>query len=476
MLWLSLHLATLPLEVFSRGLPLAEPAVVAEGEGQRLRVSVANRAARRLGIEAGMTLQAARCLTQDLRVFRRDVGREARALEGLAAWAGQWTPHVSLESDGLLLEISGSLRLFGGVSALLQKIRKSVVALGYRPRLAVAPTALAALWLARAGREDVLTEAAQLTAGLAGLPVHLAQAACAHTDLLEALGVITLGDCLALPREGLARRFGEGFLDELDRALGLRPDPRAWFEPPACFRSRLELPMEVAVADALLFAARRLLGELEGFLRARDAGVERFRLDLVHGEAAVTAIEVGLVRASRDGQRLSALLRERLAGTSLAEPVRALVLTAERVVPYRARNLELFPEATAETENAASLIERLRARLGEGKVYGLECVADHRPERAMKSVEPGRASSIERPSRPLWLLARPRRLLARGGLPRLGAPLVLREGPERIESGWWDGQAVARDYFVAEAAGGARYWVYREAGDPEQWFVHGIFA
>ena len=52
-------------------------------------------------------------------------------------------------------------------------------------------------------------------------------------------------------------------------------------------------------------------------------------------------------------------------------------------------------------------------------------------------------------------------------------------GPERIESGWWDGNDVRRDYFVAESPSGERVWIYRDGrhgfGDGE-WFVHGLFA
>jgi protein ImuB len=136
--------------------------------------------------------------------------------------------------------------------------------------------------------------------------------------------------------------------------------------------------------------------------------------------------------------------------------------------------LDLFPDARQEAENAAPFIERLRARLGDGMVHSLECVADHRPELAMKVGEPGAVYQTGFSSaRPMWLLPQPRPLAMRGGVPQLGVPLILRQGPERIESGWWDGHPVARDYYVAETVGGPRYWVYRDA---ERWFLHGIFA
>ena len=58
-------------------------------------------------------------------------------------------------------------------------------------------------------------------------------------------------------------------------------------------------------------------------------------------------------------------------------------------------------------------------------------------------------------------------------------PWVLRDGPERIESGWWDGADVRRDYFIAENPRGETVWIYRDhryGTDDGEWFLHGLFA
>lgn len=47
-------------------------------------------------------------------------------------------------------------------------------------------------------------------------------------------------------------------------------------------------------------------------------------------------------------------------------------------------------------------------------------------------------------------------------------------GPERIESGWWRGRAIRRDYYRVEIETGLRFWLYR--GLPgEHWFLQGNF-
>jgi protein ImuB len=56
---------------------------------------------------------------------------------------------------------------------------------------------------------------------------------------------------------------------------------------------------------------------------------------------------------------------------------------------------------------------------------------------------------------------------------------VLKDGPERIESGWWDGRDIKRDYFVARTPLGETVWIYRDhryGADDGEWFLHGLFA
>jgi protein ImuB len=82
--------------------------------------------------------------------------------------------------------------------------------------------------------------------------------------------------------------------------------------------------------------------------------------------------------------------------------------------------------------------------------------------------------------RPLWLLQTPRPLDVRSGRPLHHGVLEIEAGPERIESGWWDGADVMRDYYVARDGRGARLWVYRECQGRRRndgaWFLHGIFG
>ena len=83
-------------------------------------------------------------------------------------------------------------------------------------------------------------------------------------------------------------------------------------------------------------------------------------------------------------------------------------------------------------------------------------------------------------TRPLWLLREPRRLEAApdgSGYPcDDGQRLDLLAGPERIETGWWEGDDIERDYYIAADAEGARLWIFRERGGSQRWFLHGYFG
>ncbi|MBI5418761.1 MAG: DNA polymerase Y family protein [Deltaproteobacteria bacterium] len=449
--------------------------MVAAGKGTRELVVVPSVGARSAGIRPGMALSAAHALARGLSVFQRDEVSEAAALARLAAWAGRFTPVVSLAPPReVVLEVAGSLRLFRGMENLVGKVEEGIRDLGYTAQVALAPTPLGAALLARARPGARVTGMERLTPELFAVPLDALDFPPDTLEALRGLGVGCLGDCLKLPRPGLDRRFGGELPRYLDRALGRHPDPRNPFVLPPRFEGRLPLLTEVSAAEPLLFAVRRLLLELEGYLEARGGGAGELRLTLSHREGRRTRIEVGLLSPSRDTGRLLGLLRERLCRTRIPEPVSAVGLSVETVLPLAPANRELWKEPARQVSEAwPELLERLRARLGDAAVQGLRPAAEHRPERAFVLMEPERGDEPILPSlrfgrRPLWLLPRP--------APLERKELTLLTGPERIEAGWWDGEDVRRDYFVAEDSRGARLWIFRERGGKRGWYLHGIFG
>jgi protein ImuB len=518
-LWLALHLPLLPLEAWRATLP-TELTQGAQGRPLVLvtehRVSHLDTRAATRGIRPGMKRATALALAADLLIGQADPARDAAALQAVAHAALAFTPGVALEGEAtVLLEVHAVLRLFGGLPALLQRLRAALAPLGHRLQVAAAPTAFGAALLARwapADRGDLVlgpqaTRREALAALLDAAPVWQVGPAREHWEALQGMGLHTLSDLRALPRAGLARRFGEGLLDDIDRAYGLRADPQRWLELPEHFESRLELFARAETTEQVLAGAGVLLARLVAWAQGRHGRVGAFTLVMRHeprhgAPVAATELRIELAEPALDPAHLQLLLRERLAGVTLAAPTLELALRCRHLVAGAAPNGELFPTRQSAQEGLLRLLERLRARLGDERVQRLQPVADHRPELASRlgPAMPPTASStasarvppplgdrgvvdaLTRPlQRPALLLDEPLPLATRGALPLLdGHELQLVSGPERIECGWWDGDLVARDYFIGLAADGSLVWLWRHRmpapAGAVQWFLQGRFA
>jgi protein ImuB len=298
-----------------------------------------------------------------------------------------------------------------------------------------------------------------------------------------------------LPRAGLTRRFGKELLRELDRGYGAEAEVHSWFEAPENFNAKLELPSSVESTEALLFAARRLLLQLTGWLTARHAAVISITLllrhdSIRHHDHRISPLTIVLGTPTRDSEHLTLLLRERLAQLELIAPVIEIGLKAEQIVMQAAPNTELFPTPASDAESTGRLVERLQSRLGADAVRQLSIVADHRPERsvAMPAVngrpDKRRSKDVVLPhsasARPTWLLQQPLALMARQHKPFYQSPLTLLSGPERIEAGWWDDALASRDYFIAHNEQHQLLWIFRlrtmDEASGSGWFLHGYFG
>lgn len=475
MLWLALYFPDLPLERVSRDQPQDAPLAVSQRVDGREVIARCNPVAAASGVRHGLPLQAALALSDTLQIIARDPRAEQQALEELALWAYQFSPQICFEPSLLLLEIGASLGLFGGRESLLRRVRQELPELGYASRWAVAPTPMAAALLAR-NRPGTVVDSETLAQGLADIPLAGLTRDREVRRLVADIGLQTLGECLQLPRPELARRAGPVLMHLFDRLLGKAADPRRYWQPPRRFVHKLELPAEICRHAALLFPARRLIVALCGFLRGRGSATQQLQWRLLHREQPPTCFEQGLLAASREPEYLLQMFRERIERVRLPEPVRGVELRVEEIQAFEENTDELLPRVTATVDR--QLLERLRSRLGEQQVQGLCRLPDYRPERAWRFCTPGDAGPLgeeEAPQQPPWLLHEPRPLGVAEGRPDYGGPLRLHSLPMRIESGWWDGFDVARDYFVALSEAGERLWVFRDRRSG-RWFLHGLFG
>jgi protein ImuB len=454
-------------------------------------------------------------------VFPELAGMEhaAAVLQRLCLHAQRFTSFVSIEPpNALLLEIRGSLRLFGPLDRLQAGIDTCWQQLALSAHSATAPATLAALWIARGGHlcsgaasngapphiEDFRT----LPGHLAKLPIACTAWDTERLQTLRAMGVTRLGELLRLPRAGLARRLGTAAVQDLDIALGRQFAPRRAFVPRERFRARCDFETEIENAVYLDKALEPLIERCAQFLRERQAGVQALRLRLRHRAKPATCVHLGLASITGERRRLMDVVTQKLTRLELSAPVQSMELISGSLQPLSAGSLDAFARlvgaracagagvgAGRGRDSVPELVERLRARLGEGAVYGVAPISEHRPEAAWRRVHElsltcarrgiekridVSASAGDGMPRPVWLLDAPQPL-PEPDMQHHQSGLILEEGPERIESGWWDGKGVARDYYVARQvrgasrSHGAKLWVFQERRS-KRWYLHGMFA
>jgi protein ImuB len=411
------------------------------------------------------------------------------AVTALGWWALRFTPMVARLEEALVLEVSGSERLFGGRDALVQRL------LAHPPapcpmRHAQGASALVALARIRCSQAELPTNALPAD----DLPLHTLSAAAAHLPALARLGCQRWGQLRALPRAGVARRFGAELLAALDRAYGSAPEVYPWLTLPEVFDAALEFSTGVESAPALLFGARRLLAQLQVWLRARQRGALALELlwdyDARRGTARQGRLALRTAQATQDMQHLQRLLAEQLAQVRLVAPVLHLRLRTLQTQTLGTDSLSLLPQDLRTGDELHQTLERLQARLGKGAVCRVQAQASHTPERMQQwlpwSGTPAPKASSPSPAHaalyPSWLLEPPLKLPVRAHRPHYHGPLSLLAGPQRLEADWLEGAPALRDYFVAHSPQAGLVWVYRERPThthPDTalgWYLHGVFA
>jgi protein ImuB len=470
-LWLALHFPHLALDQQRRTQgpeKAAIPQAISDKLAGRQCIIDRNRAAENAGIGIGMPVGAALGLVDSLQVSARDQRSEQDTLRRLAGWCYQYSSQVciALQRNSLLLEIAASQLLFGDAETLEKRIHTELEQLGYHADIGFAPTPEAAHLAARNGLH--IYRAADIYQGIGALGIDRLDLPATSVKALQKMGFRNAAEVFRLPSKALARRLGLTISDYLDRLLGHRPDPCKTFRPPDSFSAGMDVP-ETRHTQGLIFPLNRLVQELCGVLRARDRGIQLLQVRLQLDKDTET-IRLNLQQATRSESHLMMLLRERLERLQLPCPVRHIRLQALHFLPCVVTQVDLLGETgKPSTDMDKHVIERLQARLGRESVTGIKGLQDHRPEHSWSLRELDEpATYTAQADRPTWLLPEPQRC-------RIDNYRIL-AGPERIETGWWDGKDCRRDYFVVRDSNGGTLWAFREYKPHPGWYLHGLFS
>ncbi|TXJ22288.1 MAG: DNA polymerase Y family protein [Chitinophagaceae bacterium] len=461
----------------------------------RAIVTALNQLAIAEGLSIGMSVVDAKAIVRGLEILDNVPGLPEKILTSLGRWCIRFTPIVAVDgTDGLLLDATGCAHLWGGEEKYISDLEQRLTSFNYDVKLGMADTVGAAWAISRYSGIKIISPGGQATA-LLSLPPSALRLTSEITQLLERLGLSTIGTFIGMSRHMLQRRFGQQILDRIDQALGRSDEFLQPIESIIPYRERLPCLEPIQTRTGIEIALHQLLETLCLRLQREGLGLRVAVLKCYRIDGDIQQIAISTSRASQNVKHLFDLFELKLQQLEPGLGIELFVIDATKVedaVPIQERLWSTTGDL--EDRQVAELLDRLEVKFGKGRISRYLPSEHHLPELSVQQ-----ASSLkDKPAIP-WRVERPRpvRLLPQPEIVEVSAPIpdyppmLFRykgelhrikkaDGPERIESEWWHKPGVHRDYYVVEDEQGRRYWLFRlghyDAGNRNQWFIHGFFA
>jgi len=423
--------------------------------------------------------------------------QQSGALTKLASKAQNVSSTVSFHKLALVCEIRSSINYFGGINSLHDKLKDdlstALIAMDQPEHFfyAASPTVSGSLLLARAGQNTLVYQKSNLRSALGTLSTGVLNLSKEQNRRLYNMGIRNLKDIWRLPTDGIRKRFGSEFVNQLNKALGKAQEPTLNYLPSPTFSSSYDLPYELENLDRLLPIVDEIIGQLCDFLTRRDLSTSHLVFSLFHEKRSPTCVEISLRQTSRSSTHFLLLIETYFHNLAIPAAVISVRLDVKQFDAFISHTDALLldgkPDAASRESNLNQFMEQLKARLGDNYLKTISCVAQHRPEYASISPEFNgqsnkssfrkntQAKVATRP-RPIWLLEEPEELVEKNGHLYHRKAISIISGPERIETAWWEDHDLRRDYYIAQEGNGSRLWIYRERSGERRWLLHGYFS
>jgi protein ImuB len=483
-------LPAFPLQIALRDHPDwgDDPVVVVEDDRPLAGILWANRAARAHRIRRGMKFAAAQSLVARLHGAVVSPADVDDALGRIFVKLVEYSPNVepSREWPGVFwVDPSGLEHLHGSLEDWADRVWAAIGELGFASAVVVGSQRFGVFAFAQSRTgAHVLRDAAEEKRRAAAVPLSRLNISAKLRDEMAVLGVETLGDLLALPRRGLAVRYGEeaGALHDLASDRTWTPlQAQRIVEP-----TRTEVVVDPPDSDQtrLLFGMKSSLHEVLRELERRGRGITALGVtfELDHGPDRFERIETAA--PTLDIVRLLDLVRLRLSSIELAAPVERIEIDVKSVAVHAQQGALLDTAPPRDPGAAGRALARVKAAFGPSAVTRARLESGILPEARFRW-EPfgdlpvatvGSASEEEPPplvrsvlEKPAPLPDPPRHERERW-LGRHGA-VERMFGPDRVTSGWW-ADPVSRDYFWVETQTHEILWLFQDRAT-RGWALHG---
>ncbi|GAL25379.1 DNA polymerase-like protein PA0670 [Vibrio variabilis] len=253
-----------------------------------------------------MGLGSAAALCQDLQVHPYDNDVETRRLHDIAQWLYMITSDICLcPPNGLLIKVTNMLSLYEGIGNYWAALQAHLKHLNVQAYYSTGVSPYSAMLMAKQGRNWIESDRKALNDAVARYSLTCSELPNKQVEKLQRVGIQTIADLLALPLPDIAKRFDIDLVNYVGRLTGQFKHPVDFYHPPEHFCQYLELLFDIENIDWLQKPLRRLLNQLEVFLKLRDKVA--FELSLIlhqrdHGDKSVSSIRRKGIILPRNGK------------------------------------------------------------------------------------------------------------------------------------------------------------------------------
>ncbi|MDD1826170.1 DNA polymerase Y family protein [Photobacterium sp. ZSDE20] len=490
MLWLYLHFPSLQLDTLFNSNELGsneeahvQPIIIVDEKDHR--VLQANQAALDSGITLDIGLGSAAALCHNLHVHPYSIELEKNKLKEIAQWAYLVTSDMALlPPNGLLIKASNMLSLYDGLDNYWHELKSHLEALNIQFSFATGYSPLSAILLGKQAINQATNNVQHMKTWVNQQALSSSELPSKQVERLNRVGINIVEDLLKLPLQEVARRFDIDLVNYVGRLNGQFKHPIDFYHPPESFQQYLELLFDI---ENILFIEKpllKLLNQLECFLKLRDRVAFELTLTLHLRDKDDHHVSFYSAQGDYLASKWANLTHLTLESLKITAPVQGLTLSLTRHGEPQMAYHDLFDGNTG-TLAALDLLSLLQAKLGQTCIQTPKIQQDPRPEKANQYSLPTLSHTAKKGLalqeldqqttttnninqqrlRPSILLPEPEALTEN---------VTLSQGPERIVSGWWDGEKIIRDYFIAHSENGRWLWVFRTPD--KQWFLHGLFS
>lgn len=498
-----LHLPSFHLQAALRHEPdaLAGPVALldedprVERSREKIRITQITDAARKSGVELGMTATQGQARCPQLRLVHRSSAGEQVTQETLLQWATSISPRIEATGDGLCtIDLTGT-RLDREPDPLGKRVVTAFARMNLVVHLGIAANPELAQLAAKFAGDGTIRiiepTAAATQRFLAPLPIEALSVSPEIAAVLRLWGLRKLGELAALPKAGVVERLGPEALPLWRQLSGGEPRPLQLHRPVEILTEAMDFEQPIEQLEALLFVLNRFLRSLGVRLAELYLVAETLTLELRFENGARHERVFRIPEPTRDVDLLLRALHTHLETFRADAPVVSVRLTATPARPPQ-QQLDLFQPSLRDPNRFAETLSRLEALLGAGRVGSPEVLPTHRPD-AFKVAPfhpeseptlPGDAPpplrfglALRRFRPPLNARIEVKQELAAETLLRISAGGIhgrirASRGPWLASGDWWDQcQWQRREWDIELESGG----LYRVAQQDDQWQVDGEY-